>query len=93
LNKFEEKHNRFPNSYDLNEFKEIAGYANQLRKGETFKVFDLNNEDCEALFIKTIAMMSMTNDGQFGPQDAYIGGLVAQEAIKAITGKFMPITQ
>jgi len=37
--------------------------------------------------------MSMTHDGQFGPQDAYIGGIIGQETIKAITGKFMPIKQ
>ncbi len=37
--------------------------------------------------------MSMTHDGQFGPQDAYIGGIIGQECMKAITGKFMPIKQ
>jgi ubiquitin-activating enzyme E1 len=35
----------------------------------------------------------MTNDCSFNPQDAFIGGVVGQEVIKAITGKFMPITQ
>ena len=45
------------------------------------------------LIIKLLAIMSMTNDCSFNPQDAFIGGVVGQEVIKAITGKFMPITQ
>ena len=81
-----------PVSYSLDDFKEIVDFAKELLKDE--KVKDLINfDDDKEEIIKILAMMSMTNDGQFGPQGAYLGGIIAQEAIKAITGKFMPIVQ
>lgn len=35
----------------------------------------------------------MTCSGSFAPLAAFYGGLVAQEAFKAITSKYMPINQ
>jgi len=33
----------------------------------------------------------LTCKGNFPPLSAFVGGVVAQEAIKALTNKFMPI--
>jgi molybdopterin/thiamine biosynthesis adenylyltransferase len=33
------------------------------------------------------------NVGEFAPLSAYLGGFVAQEVVKSLTNKFMPIRQ
>jgi ubiquitin-activating enzyme E1 len=38
-------------------------------------------------------LFSFTCSGTFAPLCAFYGGLAAQEAFKAITGKYMPINQ
>ena len=90
--KFEEKNSRMPFSYFIDDFREIVDIAKDLLKDEKLKDL-INFEEDKEEIIKILAMMSMTHDGQFGPQDAYLGGIIAQETIKAITGKFMPIQQ
>ena len=40
-----------------------------------------------------ITRLSMTSQGCFAPLCAYLGGAVAQEALKAVTGKFSPLKQ
>lgn len=81
-----------PFSYFIDDFREIVDIAKDLLKDEKLKDL-INFEEDKEEIIKILAMMSMTHDGQFGPQDAYLGGIIAQETIKAITGKFMPIQQ
>ena len=41
----------------------------------------------------TIRLLSYTCQGCFSPLCATVGGFVAQEALKAITGKFTPLNQ
>lgn len=43
--------------------------------------------------VKYIKIFSYTCSGTFGSICAFFGGIVAQEAFKAITGKYTPINQ
>lgn len=43
--------------------------------------------------IKYVKKYSFTCSGTFSPLCAFYGGLIAQEAFKAITSKYMPINQ
>ena len=40
---------------------------------------------------KVITAIALTARGVFNPISSFIGGLVAQECVKAITGKFSPL--
>ena len=90
LTEFETKQKRYPNPYNIEDahlFVEIA-----LKKAATMeKLVDL--KDNEKLLRKLAYRFSTTLKGNFGPQSAYIGGMVCQEIVKAITGKFRPIHQ
>jgi molybdopterin/thiamine biosynthesis adenylyltransferase/ubiquitin-protein ligase len=44
-------------------------------------------------WIAVVELFSYTCRGLFTPLSAYMGGIVAQEALKALSGKFMPIRQ
>jgi hypothetical protein len=44
----------------------------------------------EAAFVE---LFSYTCEGNFGAISAFLGGVVSQEAFKAITGKYTPINQ
>ena len=43
--------------------------------------------------IKLFYLFSFQSQGVFNPLCAFLGGFVAQECIKAITGKFSPVHQ
>lgn len=40
-----------------------------------------------------VQCLSFTAQGRFAPMCAVIGGFVAQEGLKAVTGKFLPLNQ
>ena len=52
-----------------------------------------SSEANKKLFQRVVKMFSFTCTGVFPPLAAFIGGVAAQEAIKAITKKYMPINQ
>jgi hypothetical protein len=51
------------------------------------------NKDVEIFFKKYINAWFDLRNTSLGPISAFIGGVVAQEVIKAITHKFIPIDQ
>ena len=67
------------NKDDANTFVELV---KKRRGGE------LEEED-----VKYVRLFSYTCSGTFGPICALFGGIVTQEAFKAITGKYTPINQ
>eukprot|EP01022_Parablepharisma_sp_SALTPOND_P015993 TRINITY_DN22_c0_g3_i1.p1 TRINITY_DN22_c0_g3~~TRINITY_DN22_c0_g3_i1.p1 ORF type:complete len:4095 (+),score=552.02 TRINITY_DN22_c0_g3_i1:5895-18179(+) len=85
LHKFNAESGKYPvpwNPQDADKFwKEVCGIAKEY-KVET----DVKAE----VFVKKFAM---TAQGTFGPLTAFIGGLVAQEVVKAVTQKYSPINQ
>uniref|UniRef100_A0A7N8X056 E1 ubiquitin-activating enzyme n=1 Tax=Mastacembelus armatus TaxID=205130 RepID=A0A7N8X056_9TELE len=92
IHAFQKKHNRSPAPWnqlclfqaDGDELLALAKEVNSAQTGSA-KVEQLD----EALIKK----LSYVAAGDLAPINAYIGGLAAQEVMKACTGKFMPVMQ
>ncbi|KAI4823490.1 hypothetical protein KUCAC02_012073 [Chaenocephalus aceratus] len=87
IHAFQKKHNHLPapwNKADGEEFLTLAKEVNAAQTGLA-KVEQLD----EALIKK----LSFVAAGDLAPLNAFIGGLAAQEVMKACTGKFMPLMQ
>uniref|UniRef100_A0A667WTV5 E1 ubiquitin-activating enzyme n=1 Tax=Myripristis murdjan TaxID=586833 RepID=A0A667WTV5_9TELE len=82
LHAFQKKHSHLPKPW--NELVTLAKEVNSAQTGSA-KVEQLD----EALIKK----MAFVSAGDLAPLNAFIGGLAAQEVMKACTGKFMPIMQ
>lgn len=83
IDQFKCIHNRYPspwNNDDANEFLSIAS-----KVAAAFKIEEVDK--------KLLAIVAKTAAGDLAPMQAVIGGIVAQEVMKACTGKFMPIQQ
>lgn len=83
IDQFKAEHKRLPkpwNNDDANEFINIAS-----KVAAAFKIEDLDKN--------LMSIISKTAAGELAPMQAVIGGIVAQEVMKACTGKFMPINQ
>jgi len=88
FDKFLKKYERLPKPWDL---PDSEGFL-QLAIESATNVKDYNHkEDTRFEFI--IRRFAFTCQGVFAPLAAFLGGFVAQEAIKAITQKFMPTKQ
>lgn len=85
LNEFVKENKNLPEIWNFEDFKTLMKITENISK--EFK-YELTNRDK-----KLIAFLSFTSRTQFSPLAAFFGGLIAQEAVKAITGKFMPIKQ
>ena len=81
LHAFQEKHGHLPRPHH----EEDATQVMQLAKS-------LNDQDAE-LDEKIIHELSFQARGDLSSMAAFFGGLAAQEALKAVSGKFMPIKQ
>lgn len=88
---FRVANNRLPNPYSLKDAKDL--YARVLKIIEGYGKEYADIEKRVAAIKKLVFRFAMTCRGNFGPQSAYIGGIVSQEIVKAITGKFKPIVQ
>lgn len=83
LDQFKSLHNRMPTPWNNDDATEFVNIASKVAKA--FKIDDLDE--------KMMALVSKTAFGDLAPMQAVIGGIVAQEVMKACTGKFMPINQ
>uniref|UniRef100_A0A8C7FIW2 E1 ubiquitin-activating enzyme n=1 Tax=Oncorhynchus kisutch TaxID=8019 RepID=A0A8C7FIW2_ONCKI len=87
LHSYQRKHNRLPKPWCQADGEELVSLAKEVNSGQTgsAKVDELDDK-----LIKKLAFVSA---GDLAPLNAFIGGLAAQEVLKACTGKFMPIMQ
>ncbi|XP_075993676.1 ubiquitin-like modifier-activating enzyme 1 [Genypterus blacodes] len=87
IHNFQKKHNRLPTPWSKTDGDELVTLAKELNSGQTgaSKVEQLDDD-----LMKKLAYVSA---GDLAPVNAFIGGLAAQEVMKACTGKFMPIMQ
>jgi len=85
LDKFEETNNRLPDEWNSKDADQVLEIAKKISE-EWKKPLDTKGE----LFIRKAAFASKA---MFSPLCAFLGGLVTQEIIKAITGKYTPINQ
>jgi hypothetical protein len=76
-----------PKVWDLADAKKFVGFAQALAKESKISEEDLKDDSS---MVKMFYLFSFQCQGVFNPLCAFLGGLVAQEAIKAITHKFTP---
>lgn len=89
------KSGAIPTPYSLADAKEFVELCKKITTDqETYKeLVDFSDENTSKKATQLLAKFAMTLGGNFAPQSAYIGGFVAQEVVKSITGKFMPTFQ
>lgn len=81
---FNEKHKGLPRPHNDDDAREVLDIAQKLAgEGEEKIEFDE----------KLIKELSYQARGDLSPMAAFFGGLAAQEALKAVSGKFHPIVQ
>uniref|UniRef100_A0A8C6L792 E1 ubiquitin-activating enzyme n=1 Tax=Nothobranchius furzeri TaxID=105023 RepID=A0A8C6L792_NOTFU len=87
IHAFQKKHSRLPLCVFQADGEELLTLAKEVNSAQTgsAKVEQLN----EALIKK----MAYVAAGDLSPINAFIGGVAAQEVMKASTGKFMPVMQ
>ncbi|KAG9332397.1 hypothetical protein JZ751_014495 [Albula glossodonta] len=87
LHAFQQKHSRLPkpwNQADGEDLLSLAKVVNTAQSGGA------RQDQLDEGLLKKLAYVSA---GDLAPVNAFIGGLAAQEVMKACTGKFMPLMQ
>eukprot|EP01012_Entosiphon_sulcatum_P009048 TRINITY_DN14_c0_g1_i1.p1 TRINITY_DN14_c0_g1~~TRINITY_DN14_c0_g1_i1.p1 ORF type:complete len:998 (-),score=166.39 TRINITY_DN14_c0_g1_i1:338-3331(-) len=84
LHQFHKIHQFFPHPFDKAEAEEVLALVQQLKTAQ--------NLGCE-IDCEVITDLSMSSTGNLNPLAALLGGMVAQEALKACSGKFSPLQQ
>lgn len=87
IHAFAEKHKRLPHAWDdadAQDFLDIATDINS-KSGDGRKV-----DEIDTGLLRKLANVA---EGAFCPISAFLGGFVAQEVLKSITGKFTPLKQ
>jgi len=84
LDSFVEKNGRYPVPRNENDANDVLAIAKEINSNSP------NPVDIDDNLIKELAYQSR---GDLSPMAALFGGLVGQEVLKAISGKFMPISQ
>ncbi|KAJ3194710.1 hypothetical protein HK101_002132 [Irineochytrium annulatum] len=85
LDEFRSKHGRLPKPRSASDADEVSAIARELNKSAPQPV-DTIDED-------VLRELSYQAAGDTAPMNAVIGGLVAQEVLKACSGKFTPLDQ
>jgi len=68
-------------------------YATYLECVLISRVFEMVRDQVDSLDRNRLQYLAFTARGCFAPLCAFLGGVVAQEALKALTGKFTPVNQ
>ena len=90
LDKFRAEHKSLPATWDLADAKAFVGIAKSLALESKIGKDDLK-DDSE--MVRLFYLFAFQCQGVFNPLCAFVGGLAAQEGIKAITQKFSPAHQ
>ncbi|KAM0350092.1 hypothetical protein ACHAPU_003255 [Fusarium lateritium] len=84
LHAFQLNSKRLPNPMDDDDAAIVIGAAKKFAEQEGLEI---------ELDEKLLKELSYQAQGDLNPMAAYFGGLVAQEVLKAVSGKFQPINQ
>uniref|UniRef100_A0A673L9T9 E1 ubiquitin-activating enzyme n=1 Tax=Sinocyclocheilus rhinocerous TaxID=307959 RepID=A0A673L9T9_9TELE len=87
LHAFEKKHSRLPKPWSQSDADELVTLAEEVNAAQSGSA---KQEQLDQAIIKKLSCVAA---GDLAPINAFIGGLAAQEVMKACTGKFMPIMQ
>ena len=90
LEKFKKSRNRQPVSWELSDAVEFVEIARKVAVESGVDEKDLGED---SKMMRTFYLFSFQSRGVFSPLAAFMGGVVAQECMKAITQKFSPIKQ
>uniref|UniRef100_G3MM20 E1 ubiquitin-activating enzyme n=1 Tax=Amblyomma maculatum TaxID=34609 RepID=G3MM20_AMBMU len=85
LHAFEKKHSRLPRPWNKEDAAEVVTLAKERNASLSSPL--------ETLDEKLLATLSHVSAGSLCPMQAVIGGITAQEIMKACSGKFNPIQQ
>ncbi|XP_076333609.1 ubiquitin-like activating enzyme 1 isoform X3 [Tachypleus tridentatus] len=85
LHYFKKRHNRLPVSWNKEDANELVSIVNEVNKNSSAKVEEVDE--------KLITLLANLAAGNLCPMQAVIGGITAQEVMKACSGKFHPIYQ
>ncbi|XP_058810207.1 ubiquitin-like modifier-activating enzyme 1 [Phymastichus coffea] len=84
LHQYVQNFKRLPEVWNDDDCREFLKLAQNIKKNYQFDIH--LNEELLSLFCKTSA-------GELSPMNAIVGGIIAQEVMKACSGKFHPIFQ
>uniref|UniRef100_A0A8C5BVG7 Ubiquitin-like modifier activating enzyme 1 n=1 Tax=Gadus morhua TaxID=8049 RepID=A0A8C5BVG7_GADMO len=87
IHAYQKKHSSLPKPWCRADADEIVALAKEVNSSLTGSA---KVEELDEPLIKKLAFVAA---GDLAPINAFIGGLAAQEVMKACTGKFMPIMQ
>ncbi|KAK6308641.1 hypothetical protein J4Q44_G00219120 [Coregonus suidteri] len=87
LHSYQRKHRRLPKPWCQADGEELVSLAKEVNSSQT------GSAKVEELDDKLIKKLAFVSAGDLAPLNAFIGGLAAQEVLKACTGKFMPMMQ
>ncbi|XP_041129070.1 ubiquitin-like modifier-activating enzyme 1 [Polyodon spathula] len=87
LHQYQKQHGRIPKPWSQSDAEEFVSLCKSLNESLTGSA---KQEQLDEVLLKKLAYLAM---GDLAPVNAFIGGLAAQEVMKACTGKFMPIMQ
>ncbi|XP_063064036.1 ubiquitin-like modifier-activating enzyme 1 [Engraulis encrasicolus] len=87
LHAFEKKHSRPPKPWNQADADELVALAGEVNGAQSDAA---KQEQLDEGLLKKLSSVAA---GDLAPVNAFIGGLAAQEVMKACTGKFMPIMQ
>ncbi|XP_033123989.1 ubiquitin-like modifier-activating enzyme 6 [Anneissia japonica] len=82
---FQDKHSRLPRIRDEGDAAELVSLAEEVNSSLVNKQNSLDTEAIKAL--------AYTAQGCFSPLTAFLGGVIAQEILKAVTSKYTPLDQ
>ncbi|XP_012494082.1 PREDICTED: ubiquitin-like modifier-activating enzyme 7 isoform X5 [Propithecus coquereli] len=85
LHKFQHLHGRLPQPWDVVDAETVVGLARDLEPMKGTK-----EEPLDEVLVRTVALSSA---GVLSPMAAMLGAVAAQEVLKAISRKFMPLDQ
>ncbi|RXM32219.1 Ubiquitin-like modifier-activating enzyme 1 [Acipenser ruthenus] len=87
LQRYQKQHGRSPKPWSQSDAEEFVSLCKSLNESLSGSA---KQEQLDEGLLKKLAYLAM---GDLAPVNAFIGGLAAQEVMKACTGKFMPIMQ
>lgn len=82
LHAFYEKHNRYPGVWNQQDGAEFLEIAKEINNKSTNKV-DIKDE--------FLVKLAYTSQGSIVGLTSFVGGVVAQEVLKALSGKYTPL--
>ncbi|WFC99050.1 E1 ubiquitin-activating enzyme [Malassezia yamatoensis] len=90
LSQFYEQRHAYPQTRNAEDASEVQRLANSLAEQRKCKPQDEAGQKLFEMLVKELAFQAR---GSLSPMVAFIGGFVAQEVLKACSGKFHPLMQ